>query len=57
MIVVEVNHDTMRAEDAQQGWVCPKCETPVAPHKESCPKCTKQEVKESAMPSKQVLMG
>ena len=46
MLLVEVNHDTLRAEEAPKGWVCPKCDTPVSPSAKSCPKCTKAEVQE-----------
>jgi hypothetical protein len=53
MLLTEVNYDTMRAEDAKEGWICPKCETSVAP------KCSKEEVKidEGNEVTKQVLMG
>jgi len=54
-ILREVNHD--RINMRQIGWTCPQCKESIAPHNNTCPKCSFKKVKESAQPQdKQILL-
>jgi uncharacterized OB-fold protein len=56
MLLKEIENDKT---EQLTGWICPKCQTSVAPHKDTCPECEHSKVGEnnSVPQDKHVLMG